>query len=70
MQNKENRNTEVYDGGGFEPVKPAREPGSSRPKPRASLKNAPRQKYTTATVFSDVKAKERRYMMTGVTNYQ
>ena len=40
--NKENRNTEVHGGGGLELVKPAREPASSRSKPCAFLKNAPR----------------------------
>ena len=35
-------NTEVYGDGGFELVKPARESASSRPKPCASLKIAPR----------------------------
>ena len=32
------KNKEVHGGGGLELVKPAREPASSRPKPRASLK--------------------------------
>ena len=35
---KENRSTGVHGGGGYEPVKLAREPASSRPKPCASLK--------------------------------
>ena len=34
--------TEVHGGGGLEPVKPAREPSSTRVKPRVLLKNAPR----------------------------
>ena len=34
--------TEVHGSGGLEPVKLAREPTSSRPKPSLSLKNAPR----------------------------
>ena len=37
-KNQKNWNTEVHGGGGLELVKPAREPASSRPKPRASLK--------------------------------
>ena len=40
-RSKENRNTEVHGGGGLELMKPARELASSRPKPCASLKNAP-----------------------------
>ena len=41
-RNKKNCNTEVYGSGGLELIEPAREPASSRQKPRASLINAPR----------------------------
>ena len=40
-RNKKSCSTEVHDGGGLELVKLACEPTSSRPKPCASLKNAP-----------------------------
>ena len=40
-RNKETFNTQVHGGGGLELVKPRREPASIRPKPCASLENAP-----------------------------
>ena len=41
-RNEGKENTDVGGGGDLRLVKPAREPASSRPKSRASLKNAPR----------------------------
>ena len=57
-RNKENRNTEVHDGGDLEPVKLACDRASSRPKPCASLENFRRILSVRRALFAFVGRKQ------------